>query len=97
LNNVAKVLKAHPEVSKVTVEGHTDDQGDDAYNQDLSQRRAQAVVDFLVAAGVPADVFVAVGYGESRPVVPKKTKKARAANRRVEFKLEGISAAQPAP
>ncbi len=97
LNNVAAVLKAHPEVTKVIVEGHTDDQGDDAYNQDLSQRRAQAVVDFLVAAGIAADKLAPIGYGETLPIQAGKTKRARAANRRVEFKLEGIAGVQVVP
>ncbi|MGN6108933.1 MAG: DUF4215 domain-containing protein [Kofleriaceae bacterium] len=97
LNNVAAVLKAHPEVTKVTVEGHTDAQGDDAYNLDLSQRRAQAVVDFLVKVGIPADKLVPIGYGETRPIGDNKTKAGRAANRRVEFKLDGISAVQSQP
>ncbi|HEY4242791.1 MAG TPA: OmpA family protein [Kofleriaceae bacterium] len=97
LANVASVLKAHPEVTGVTVEGHTDSQGDDAYNMDLSQRRAQAVVDFLVKAGVPVEKLKPVGYGETRPIADNKTPRGRAANRRVEFKLAGIAAIQTAP
>ena len=92
LRNVATVLNAHGEVTKVTVEGHTDDRGPDDKNKDLSQRRAEAVVAFLVKEGVAADKLQAIGYGEEKPLADNKTRKGRATNRRVEFKLEGISA-----
>ena len=88
LRNVAVVIAAHPEIKQVTVEGHTDDQGDDAYNKDLSQRRAQAVVDMLIANGVDAATLTAIGYGEERPIADNTSKKGRAKNRRVEFKLD---------
>jgi outer membrane protein OmpA-like peptidoglycan-associated protein len=96
LNNVAKVILAHPEIVKVTVEGHTDDQGEDAMNKDLSQRRADSVVQFLVKASVSIDKLVSIGHGEEKPVESNKSAKGRAANRRVEFKVQGI-AAEPAP
>lgn len=66
-----------------TVEGHTDDRGSDAYNQKLSQRRAEAVRQYLVDKGVPASRLDAVGYGESRPVADNATAEGRAQNRRV--------------
>ena len=89
LRNVAAVVAAHTEIQKITVEGHTDDQGDDDYNKDLSQRRAQAVVDFLIASGVTAQLLVPIGFGEERPLQDNGSKKGRAANRRVEFHIEG--------
>lgn len=88
LTNVANVVKARPELTRITVEGHTDDQGDDAYNKDLSQRRAQAVADFLIGKGVAPDKLEPIGYGEEKPLQPNTTKKGRAKNRRVEFKLQ---------
>ena len=91
LRNVAIVINAHPEIKKVTVEGHTDTQGDDAYNKDLSQRRAAAVVEMLVANGVDGSMLDAIGYGEERPIADNRTKKGRAKNRRVEFVVEGIT------
>jgi cysteine-rich repeat protein len=91
LRNVAIVINAHPEIKKVTVEGHTDTQGDDAYNKDLSQRRAAAVVEMLVANGVDGSLLEAIGYGEERPIADNRTKKGRAKNRRVEFVVAGIT------
>ena len=64
------------------IEGHTDSTGSEAYNQALSERRAQSVVDYLRAAGVQADL-TAVGHGETRPVADNSTAEGRAANRRV--------------
>jgi outer membrane protein OmpA-like peptidoglycan-associated protein len=87
LDNMAFVLKAHPEIVKLRVEGHTDDVGNDAKNLTLSQQRAESVVSYLTAAGVEAGRLEAVGLGETKPLVEGKTKKARTANRRVEFNV----------
>lgn len=89
LNNVAKVLNAHGEIDKVRVEGHTDDRGRDAYNLELSQRRAESVVAYLVKRGVALERLEAVGYGETKPIANNKRKKGRAENRRVEFTILG--------
>ncbi len=89
LNNVAQVLKAHTEIAKVRVEGHTDDRGRDAYNLGLSRRRAKAVVKYLVRKGVAANRLEAVGFGETKPIKSNDTKEGRAANRRVDFKILG--------
>jgi outer membrane protein OmpA-like peptidoglycan-associated protein len=87
LDNMAFVLQAHPEIVKIRIEGHTDDVGDDAKNLKLSQSRAESVVAYLVKAGVAAERFEAVGFGETRPLVEGTMKKARSANRRVEFNV----------
>jgi outer membrane protein OmpA-like peptidoglycan-associated protein len=94
LDNVAEVLLAHPEVSIVHVEGHTDSTGPAAYNMRLSQRRAQSVVRYLVdEAGVSKDRFIAEGFGEEQPLVPNARTKAKLArNRRVEFHFDEASA-----
>ena len=70
----------------LTIEGHTDSTGDNDYNLDLSQRRAQSVVDWLIANGVAVGRLNALGYGEERPVADNATAEGRAANRRVELK-----------
>jgi len=86
LDNAAEVLARYPGVA-VEVEGHTDDQGGDAANLDLSQRRAEATVAALVARGVEADRLFAVGFGEADPIETNETPEGRQANRRVEFTI----------
>jgi outer membrane protein OmpA-like peptidoglycan-associated protein len=82
---VAK-LKADP-TSKVQVAGHTDSVGSDAYNQKLSERRAQSVVNYFVSQGVAADRMKAVGYGKTKPIASNATEEGRAENRRVELHI----------
>jgi outer membrane protein OmpA-like peptidoglycan-associated protein len=72
---------------RVEVAGHTDSIGSDAYNQKLSERRAQAVVDYFVSKGVPADRLKAVGYGKTKPIASNATEAGRAENRRVELQI----------
>jgi len=72
---------------RVEVAGHTDSIGSDAYNQQLSQRRAKSVVDYFVSQGVSIDRLKAVGYGKTKPVASNKTEEGRAENRRVELHI----------
>ena len=67
--------------------GHTDERGDDAYNLDLSDRRAAAVVKYLVDNGVEAKRLTSQGYGETQPVDKRQNEAAWAKNRRVEFHI----------
>jgi OOP family OmpA-OmpF porin len=69
----------------IEVAGHTDADGENAANQALSEKRAQAVVDYLVKAGLPASRFMAVGYGSTQPVAANDTDEAKAQNRRIDF------------
>jgi outer membrane protein OmpA-like peptidoglycan-associated protein len=86
LDNVAAVLKAHPEITKIRVEGHTDDVGDDATNKDLSNRRAASVKRYLIEkGGVDAARLDAQGFGEEKPVAKNDTEEGKQENRRVEF------------
>lgn len=82
---VADILLRNPQVTKVEIQGHTDDQGGLGKNQELSQKRAEAVRNWLMTAGVEGERLVAVGYGPNRPLMPNITPDARAKNRRVEF------------
>lgn len=84
LTRLAQIARDCP-LLKIEIEGHTDAEGTPERNQRLSDRRAQAVVDYLVRAGVEAGKLVAVGYGETRPVAPNDTPENRARNRRIEF------------
>ena len=85
LGEVALVLKVNQRLKGVRIEGHTDSRGPDARNKGLSQRRAQAVMDFLVGKGVKPLRLFAIGYGEERPIATNRTRAGRGKNRRVEF------------
>jgi outer membrane protein OmpA-like peptidoglycan-associated protein len=90
LDNVSRVLNAHPEVERVRVEGHTDNQGDAKKNLELSERRAASVKKYLVETGkVTEGRLVSKGYGDTRPVEDNKTKDGRDSNRRVVFSITG--------
>jgi OOP family OmpA-OmpF porin len=71
--------------ANIEIAGHTDADGDDASNKMLSEKRAQAVTDYLVKAGLSADRFTAVGYGSTQPVAANDTDEGKAQNRRIEF------------
>lgn len=85
LDDLAAFLRARSEITHLSIEGHTDDVGDEADNLRLSEGRAQAVVDYLVAAGVARGRLSAAGHGEGRPRVSNDSAANRAQNRRVEF------------
>jgi outer membrane protein OmpA-like peptidoglycan-associated protein len=84
LDQVARVLNSHPEILLVSIEGHTDSDGSNAYNLSLSQRRAEAVRSYLSQKVAP-ERLEARGYGEERPIDTNLTSAGRANNRRVEF------------
>ncbi|MGX1173375.1 OmpA family protein [Pseudomonas sp. R151218B TE3479] len=88
LSTVATRLKQETSTAQLRVTGHTDSVGSDAYNQKLSEKRANSVVQYLVENGVPRASFVSVsGAGESQPVADNKTADGRAMNRRTEIKI----------
>ena len=86
LQSLANSLEKYPN-SDILIVGHTDSVGTDAYNLDLSQRRAQAASAYLQSLGVPAARLHAVGKGESEPIQPNDTDAGRAQNRRVEIAI----------
>ena len=85
LNQVAEALTSEDTESKIVVAGYTDSQGAAAYNQDLSQRRAQSVCDYLVTRGIAASRITAQGFGMGSPVADNASPEGRANNRRVEI------------
>jgi outer membrane protein OmpA-like peptidoglycan-associated protein len=88
LDKIATRLKAEAPDARLTVTGHTDSVGSDAYNQKLSDRRAHSVVEYLISQGVPRSSFVSVtGAGESQPVADNKTADGRSMNRRTEIQI----------
>jgi outer membrane protein OmpA-like peptidoglycan-associated protein len=86
LDDVAKVLNRY-EKTKLSIEGHTDSQGDEAYNQSLSMRRANSVANYLVSTGVVANRLQTLGYGETQPVASNASAAQRQKNRRVELRI----------
>lgn len=93
LDDVAAVIEKHPEIPKILVEGHTDADGSDSYNLDLSDRRAKSVMRYLIGAGVDAARLEAKGYGEGVPIASNETEEGKAKNRRVEFTIVDPEAA----
>jgi outer membrane protein OmpA-like peptidoglycan-associated protein len=87
LDEVADILIRTPQITKVRIEGHTDDTGSNAINQKLSQSRADAVKNYLVQAGISPDRLETLGYSSSRPIMPNITNRIRARNRRVVFTI----------
>jgi outer membrane protein OmpA-like peptidoglycan-associated protein len=73
---------------QLKVEGHTDNIGSDDYNQKLSEKRAQAVRDYLASSGLSADIITAQGFGESQPIASNTKPAGRQKNRRVEIVIE---------
>jgi outer membrane protein OmpA-like peptidoglycan-associated protein len=89
LDQVAEALKNQAD-HKMIVEGHTDSQGNESSNNELSQRRAQSVRDYLVSRGVPSEIITSTGVGQGRPVSDNSTPTGRANNRRVEIIVQPV-------
>jgi OOP family OmpA-OmpF porin len=96
LEAVARILREHVEIKHLRVEGYTDNVGSAAYNKDLSRRRAAAVKRALIGAGVAKERLSSDGFGLDKPTDDNTTEEGRAANRRVEFRIED-SATNPVP
>ncbi len=88
LNQVALVMRAHPEIRRIRVEGHTDETGTHELNMQLSRQRAERVREYLITRGVGAHRLRAEGYGPDRPLVKGNDAAALAKNRRVDFVVE---------
>jgi OOP family OmpA-OmpF porin len=86
LDEVVTVLRSNPGL-KIVIEGHTDSDGTDEYNQKLSQRRAQAVMDYFVSKGLEPARLTAIGYGETKPIASNDTDEGKAENRRIELSV----------
>lgn len=90
LRKVAQLMRDNPSL-RIEVSAHTDDVGSDAYNQRLSQRRAESVTDYLVKQeGIERSRIEGKGYGKTKPLVPNDSDENRAINRRVEFEILGL-------
>lgn len=87
LDEVAKIMKEHPEIEEVRIEGHTDNEASDNYNLKLSDKRAAAVREYLITQGVDGKRMKSKGFGESKPIADNKTPDGREQNRRVEIHI----------
>jgi OmpA-OmpF porin, OOP family len=88
LDAIREILKNYP-TAKFSIEGHTDSDGSDKFNQKLSEDRANAVRNVMIENGIKAENLTAVGYGESKPIASNKTKEGKAQNRRTEVRHVG--------
>jgi OOP family OmpA-OmpF porin len=97
LDQVAKVFKDHPELTRIEVQGHTDNTGNARANKVLSQNRANAVKKALEKRGIEQKRLTAVGYGQDVPIADNKTAEGKQQNRRVQFKIveRGAKKQQP--
>jgi len=86
LGEFATILNKYPDTD-ILVEGHTDSDGSDSYNQALSERRAQSVVAYCVTLGVTGKRFTTIGYGEKQPIASNDTVEGKSLNRRVEVAI----------
>jgi len=86
IDRIAQVMVQYPQ-TRILVEGYTDSQGQESYNQQLSERRADSVKNLLMDQGVDPSRIQVVGYGEAQPVATNATTVGRAQNRRVEIKV----------
>lgn len=88
LQEVARILKEHPELEHVLVEGHTDIRASDTYNMHLSRRRAASVMRYLLDQGIASERLHSEGFGRHRPIAPNTSEAGMAINRRVEFTIQ---------
>lgn len=87
LTKVLQVLREYPE-NAIVIEGHTDTEGTDSYNQELSEQRAMAVKNWLVSSGLDSGRIETIGYGETKPAASNDTDEGRSKNRRVEITIK---------
>lgn len=91
LNDVVKFLTNNPDI-KIELSSHTDERGSATYNRNLSQKRAQSAVDYIVSKGIAADRITAKGYGEDKPIIKNaQTEEEHQVNRRTEMKVTNIT------
>ncbi len=90
LNKLAEVMKKHPNITKLRIEGHTDSSGKAKRNEKLSKARAEAVAKWLTENGVEANRLATQGFGSKRPLVANDTAEHRALNRRTEYYVDEV-------
>jgi len=88
LNAIVNIIKTASQIKRISIEGHTDNDGAAGYNQMLSDKRARSVRKYLIEQGISADILESKGYGESRPVANNDSEEGKEENRRVEFLID---------
>lgn len=96
LQKLADVMKENPRITKLRIEGHTDDVGRAKHNEKLSRARAEAVATWLVQHGIEEGRLLTVGFGAKRPLVPNDSEANRAQNRRTEYYVEELDGSKVA-
>jgi len=91
LDRLIHTIKRCPHGVVIVIEGHTDADGQESYNQRLSEMRANAVKTYLIQHGIEASRLNAIGYGEKRPVADNRTQNGKEKNRRIEFRIKGVN------
>ena len=91
LDQLKLFLDQNPQVTKLRIEGHTDNVGNDADNQTLSGQRALTIKNYLAEKGIKRERLLAVGFGESKPIADNSTEEGKAQNRRTEFKIAELN------
>jgi len=91
LEQLKQFLDENPQVTKLRLEGHTDNTGDNAHNMKLSGERALTIKKWLVDKGIPKERLIAVGFGPTKPIADNKTEEGKAQNRRSEFKIAELN------
>lgn len=91
LGQLKAFLDKNAQITKIRIEGHTDNQGDTAKNEELSGQRALTIKKWLIDHGVKADRLIAVGFGQNKPIADNGTDAGRAQNRRTEFKIAELN------
>jgi OOP family OmpA-OmpF porin len=91
LDAVSQILVDNPQITRISIEGHTDNVGAAAYNKGLSQRRAASVMSWLVAHGIEAGRLSSAGFGLELPIADNDSEEGRRVNRRVEFHIREVS------
>jgi outer membrane protein OmpA-like peptidoglycan-associated protein len=88
LDEIVRLLRANPDIGRLSIEGHTDNRGAVDMNEQLSQSRAESVMKYISSHGIAEDRLEAHGFGPSRPIAPNETEAGRQKNRRVEFHIQ---------
>jgi outer membrane protein OmpA-like peptidoglycan-associated protein len=95
LEAVYKIIANNPSITRLRIEGHTDNDGEDRKNQSLSDHRASAVLEWLVAKGIQRNRLFSIGCGSTAPLVSNSSKANKQRNRRTEFHIEELDSKQP--